>query len=222
MVKYIQSDRRLPFLWGFNALAIILVALRGCTYKEPLKPYYFPASDKVYVYSSNDSVGKEYWHITPTEKGIRTLVFNSERELTQTTDEKFYKNGVNLESLQLTNGKAEVISGFVFPFNEISDKEVLLYHIKWRDNSTSTTYELIRNRRFVGYKNMLVFQDSVLCASFLLEERIISEQDGSVEMKTTGTEFYAKNIGLVYRKRRITDELHFEQKLLAIEEQIPD
>ena len=107
----------------------------------------------------------------------------------------------------------------MFPYSAPDELEVVYYHIKWKSNPDSgaqVTYELIRNRRFTGYEDFSVLGDNKHCAKFRLEENIISDLDGSIEMKTTGVEYYASDIGLVFRRRQVHDELIIEQKLLAI------
>jgi hypothetical protein len=161
--------------------------------------------------------------IDPNKNGISTHVFSGRFQKSQESHESFYSNGVNLEKLILfANGKqtiATIESGFVFPFTEIDSSEVVFYRIKWKvatGDGQPTTYELVRNRRFSGYENREVMGKDLRCAKFTLDELIISDMDGNIELKTKGVEYYAENIGLVYRKRQMTEELLIEQRLLQI------
>ena len=201
----------------------LLLGLCSCHKQATLQSYYFPSKHQVYVYSANDSIGKEYWEITPKQNGLSTIVYDGSLRKTQQSHESFYSNGVNLERLLLggTDKQTEAVieSGFVFPFDEIDSSEVVFYRIKWESdlgNGQPTTYELVRNRRFVGFEEFMVVNKKMTCAKFELNELIISDLDGSIEITTSGVEFYAKDIGLVYRKRQMTEELLIEQQLLAI------
>lgn len=186
-----------------------------------LRDYYFPLADQVYVYSAQDSSGVEYWVSEKVgEEGIRTRVYNGKKEIQQESQEKFYSNGVNLESMSLDGKPVEIESGFIFPFQELDSSEVVFYRIKWESvvDSIVVGYELIRNRRWVGFTSCEVFGESQSCAKFTLTERIISKGDGNIEVSTTGEELYAKGIGLIYRKRQISDAFTIEQYLLEIRE----
>ncbi len=198
--------------------ACFLLSVFACEKDQrPLRDYYFPTRHQVYIYSANDSIGKEYWEIIPTDEGLKTNVYSGSLTLTQTSVETFYKNGVNLEQLTLQGGDAKINAGFVFPFDQLDSSEVLFYHVLWNaSDDQNTAYELIRNRRFAGLENREVMGKEVACAQFKLEERIISNLDGSIEMKTSGVEFYAEHIGLIYRRRQINEELLIEQILLDV------
>lgn len=204
---------------------IIFLGLYLCTAcnekDKSLQSYYFPLADKVYVYSAQDSTGKEYWVTNMSgDDGLRTRVFNGKKELQQESHESFYSNGVNLESMMLDGQSVEIESGFIFPFDQIDSSEVVFYRIKWRSVSDSipATYELIRNRRWAGFTSCTLFDKKEQCARFTLTERIISKGDGDIEVETTGEELYADGIGLVYRRRQISDAFAIEQQLLEIRE----
>lgn len=215
-------NRSQTFIFMAMSLAVVLITISSCKDQSPLSPYYFPSEHQVYVYSANDSIGKEYWEISPHDRGLSTHVYGGDFRKSQESRESFYSNGVNLEELTLISNnnahQATVESGFVFPYEEIDSSEVVFYRIKWNvNNGTHTTrYELVRNRRFAGYENHEFMGTSELCAKFILDELIISDLDGSIELKTRGVEYYAKNIGLVYRKRQMTEELLIEQRLLEV------
>ena len=200
-------------------LFLFLIFLFACSKPDAtLRSFYFPSEHKIYVYTANDSVGAEYWEVIPTDDGLLFNVYNGLFQLSQKSTEVYYDNGVNLEKLILGSEETEIVSGFTFPFEKLDSSEVLFYHIKWQvpEENKTTTYELLRNRRFVGMSSYKVLDDSKNCASFKLDERIISDQDGTIEMKTSGIEYYAENIGLVYRRRQVTESLLLEQKLIDI------
>ena len=189
-----------------------------------LTDFYFPSEHKVYVYTANDSTGREYWEVTPdAHDGLVTTIYSGNLIQSQYTVEKKYANGMNLEVSKMTQGKnlvdVEIESGFIFPFYEIDSNEVLFYKINWESltsDGSITNYELIRNRRFIGYENREVLGNIKSCAKFKLDERIISNLDGSIELKLKGVEYYAKNIGLVYRRRSLTEDTQFEQELIEV------
>lgn len=207
-----------------NILLVIIGAylfLACSEKKKSLQSYYFPLADKVYVYSAQDSTGKEYWVTNMSgDDGLRTRVFNGKKELQQESHESFYSNGVNLESMILDGQSVDIESGFVFPFDQIDSSEVLFYRIKWQSEGDSllATYELIRNRRWAGFTSCTIFGKEAQCAKFSLSERIISKGDGDIEVETAGEELYAEGVGLVYRRRQISDAFAVEQQLLEVRE----
>ena len=205
-------------------LGVTIFTLASCTQQEgPLADYYFPMEDAVYVFSSNDSIGREYWVVKTDGEALRTTIYDGAFQLNQETIEKRYGNGINLERLTMTRQAdkidVDISSGYVFPFDEIDSSEVVFYQINWQlidENNAPVSYELVRNRRFIGYEDKVVLGQQKQCIKFKLDERIITDMDGSIELNTTGIEYYARDIGLVYRQRRVTEDLMMEQELLEI------
>ena len=200
----------------------ILIALTSSCVDQHIKllePFYYPEKDQVFVFSSNDSIGKEYWALnTADDEKYEITIHDGHFNAMQTIVEKKYNNGVNLEYLIVDSVIAEVKSGFIFPFDEIDNTEVLFYHVSWTENKGQNPirYEIIRNRRFDGYETKSVMGDSISCVVLSLDERIISDVDGSIELSTTGKEYYGRDIGLVYRIKNVNPEITIEQELLDI------
>ncbi len=208
-----------------GVILLVCLSLYSCNSPEPpLQSYYFPKIHQVYVYSANDSIGREYWEIKPEGKTtLVTRVYSGSFVLKQESREEFYSNGVNLENLELiASGEkipVDIQSGFIFPFNEIDYSEVVFYRVNWEvptENGNNTSYDLIRNRRFMNLDQQKFLGESRDCVKIKLEERIISDLDGSIELSSYGSEYYAKDIGLIHRNRQFTSELLITTKLLEI------
>ena len=129
----ISTERLGP---GWYLIWVILMLLSGCfNEKAQLENFYFPKAEQVYVFNANDSIGREYWHIAPTDDRYDIAIYDGRFNLVQSLIERKYGNGINLERLDLAGMPVAIKSGFVFPFHKLDRREVLFYHISWNEKN---------------------------------------------------------------------------------------
>ena len=85
-----------------------------------------------------------------------------------------------------------------------------------KTQESEVQYDIIRNRRFAGMEMRAILGDSVLCAVLEVEERIISDETGSIELTIKGNEYYGQGLGLIERVRQIDSTLIINQRLVEI------
>lgn len=237
MNKYILTkvlNNRLSF-----SLGLLVFLINACTSdgKRKIQSYYYPLEDLkeglVYEYQpiNNDSLSVDYWYYRSLEKdGFTYLTANYYDEsftVQQFLREEVVSNGMLLDDMYLyafdTLGKqvqvpVEILSGSTFPF-EVDEKEggVFLYKVKWIvAPEPLTTATLIRNRSFLGDTTYVHKDKEYPCVAFEVRELVESfiEGDGYAEPEFKGIEFYAKNIGLVYYRKQVSENFTVEYELV--------
>lgn len=220
---------------------LMLFALLGCESKpenkqKNIEAFYFPVdsliSPLVYEYQSvnNDSLGSQYWYFrtikTDTATYFTANLYNDFFEVEQFSIEEYVSNGMLQKEYLLygvdSTGRqlqfpAEIEYANAFPF-EVSDSSgIFLQKMKWIFNEEPLhTTTLIRNRRYIGDDYYTYNGQDKEAVIFRVREVIDDFNNGNLETETTGTEIYAKGLGLVYYKKQISEAFVLEYKLTDI------
>ncbi len=230
MKKNLLLNYSLPFIF------CILFVSCG---KKKLQEYYFPLEQiskdaKVYEYEYrlSDSTFKMYWYYQSIVQNDSIYLigtcYNQNFEQLMVMREERVKNGMKLTEMYfyatnaanaMVRNSVEIEGGAVFPFEVEDSNSVFINIIKYKDVKDSTIQTtLTRNRRFLkpmvyDFKNKKI--DAVL---FEMKEEQ-SENDpkkGGISTISKVDEIYARNIGLIYTKRYLSDSEFIESRLLDI------
>lgn len=229
---------------NYNLVKISLVTLLAvlvwqCTRsseKRNIRAYYYPIETfldgKVYEYRAvNDSLAPFYWYFRTTISRGDTMLtseyFDYNFEVQQLTNEAIVQNGVILYDFFLyttdsitrrqEQNPVRVEVDNVFPF-EVSDSTGLfLYKVSWKDaENPQLKYRLIRNKHFIGDDVYTYQGQEVPCVRFLNRELLEIEEEGFQELRYNGVELYAKDIGLVYFRKEIDNNIVQEYELYDV------
>ncbi len=202
--------------------------------KRNIKEYYLPIAElsdgKVYEYHPlhNDSLPPFYWYFrTMVRKGetiLTSTYYDHQFTVQQLSNEVVVKNGVILNDLFLygtdtLTGKqiqnpVRVEWDNAFPFEVTDSTGAFLYKIYWTDlENPQQKIRLIRNKHFMGEASYKYKGQTIDCVRFLVKELLEIEEVGFQELKYTGTELYAKGIGLVYYNKKIDGQIVQEYEL---------
>lgn len=228
------------FLVKISAFIILSSLLSNCEFiskKRNIQDYYFPIDNltdgKVYEYKSvkSDSIAPFYWYFRASRIGGEIIItseyFNHDFEIQQLTNEVIVKNGVLLQDLflyemdtltgkQIPN-RVTVEVGNVFPFEVTDSTGLFLYKIYWQDiYPPQQKYRLIKNRHFMGNETYTFQGKEVDCVKFFTKELLEVEEVGFQELNYNSVELYAKNIGLIYFRKEIDNNIVQEYELADI------
>ena len=202
--------------------------------KRNIKAYYLPLEElsegKVYEYHPihNDSLPPFYWYFRLFKQRERTILtstyYDYKFEIQQLNKEEIVKNGVILNELSLygtdtltgkqTPHSVRVEWDNAFPFEVSDSTDAFLYKIYWTDvDNPQQKIRLIRNKHFMGDATYTYQGRQVDCVRFLVKELLEIEEVGFQELTYTGTELYAKDIGLVYFNKKIDGAIVQEYEL---------
>lgn len=204
--------------------------------KQNIRAYYYPVGDfmdgKVYEYQAvNDSLAPFYWYFRTTISRGDTILtseyFDHDFVIQQLTNEEFVKNGVILNDFYLyetdsITGKqlqnpVRVEVDNVYPFEVTDSNGLFLYKVFWKDyNNPNQKYRLIKNRHFMGPATYTYKEKRMDCVRFFNKELLEIEEVGFQELNYNSTELYAKNIGLVYFRKEIDNNVVQEYELADI------
>lgn len=215
----------------------IFIFLPSCTEREEkvenLSKYYLPLDSlegggMVYSYRSlvDTTLDQEVWQYIKTSEGlIRSINYDHRQQVVQRQYERIVPNGVLIDSLILVDydslGRAishpvRVISPHRFPFEAHDSTQVWLTHLEWWQPGDSLHIVLQRRRRFEGKTGWQWQGKSIPAVRFRTEDKLETEKDGWTTSEWTGEEVYAENVGLIYYKRKISDQLLIEFELESI------
>ena len=204
-------------------------------HKRNIKEYYLPIAElsdgKVYEFHAlhNDSLPPFYWYFRTMEQKGETLLtstyYDHQFTVQQLSNEVIVKNGVILNDLYLygtdtLTGKqvqnpVRVEWDNAFPFEVTDSTGTFLYKIYWTDlENPQQKLRLIRNKHFMGDDTYTYKGKTVDCVRFLVKELLEIEEVGFQELKYTGMELYAKDIGLVYYNKKIDGQIVQEYELV--------
>lgn len=237
MNKYILTkvlNNKLSF-----SLGLLVLLINACTSdgKRDIQAYYYPLDELkeglVYEYQpiNNDSLSVDYWYYRSLEQNGFTYLtanyYDASFTVQQFIREEVVSNGMLLDDMYLyafdTLGKqvqvpVDIISGSTFPFKiDEVEKSIYLYKVKWVVSPEPlTTATLIRNRSFLGDTTYVHQGKEYPCVAFEVRELVESfiEGDGYAEPEFKGIEFYAKDIGLVYYKKQVSEDFMVEYELV--------
>ncbi len=215
---------------------LLLYSCQSQPTKQNIRDYYYPVADfmdgKVYEYQAvNDSLAPFYWYFRTTISRGDTILtseyFDHDFVIQQLTNEAFVKNGVILNDFYLyetdsITGKqlqnpVRVEVDNVYPFEVTDSTGLFLYKVFWKDfNHPNQKYRLIKNRHFMGSATYTYKGKSVDCVRFFNKELLEIEEVGFQELNYNSVELYAKNIGLVYFRKEIDNNVVQEYELADI------
>ncbi|MEO1514001.1 MAG: hypothetical protein AAFV95_03280 [Bacteroidota bacterium] len=217
------------------ATGMAIVLFSGCLADTSydLRPYYFPLEQLqnglAYEYQPVGELplAPEYWYYRTVEQDSQLFLagqyYDHDFTVRQLSSEKIVDNGSLLhnyflyaytDSDSLLTIPVDIEVNNSFPFQVSKVGSIFLSRLKWADpqqDSMKTT--LIRNRQFLGDTTYTIGGQRHECVAFRLKELVETEQEGFQEVRYDGIEFYAKNIGLVYYRKEISDELTLEYEL---------
>ncbi len=221
------------FLFGLGLLTFF-----SCNTKEQkrdIKEFYFPSENmieegRVYEYKAmnNDSLPPEYWYYKSVETDsalyFTGTYYDHNFEIRQVFREEIVGNGTLMQDYFLyipdTTGTlmslpADIQAPNGFPFEVRDSNGVFLFKLMWTFNEEPLmTTTLIRNRRYKGDKSYSYKNKTLECIQFDLVELLDDFNEGHLERKYTGTELYAKGIGLVYYKKNVDQGFVLEYELV--------
>lgn len=192
--------------------------------------YYLPVDaipDTGLVYSyrnlADTAAGPEIWrHTTLGEGLIESVNYGPDNEVVQRQYDRIVPNGVITDSLLLfyqdTDGlrkpiRVKILSPHKFPFQPGDSTKVWLTHLEWNQPLDSLYIVFQRRRRFVGNTTWDMNGKSIPAIRFKTDDTFETERDGWTSSTWSGEEIYARGIGLVYYKRKISDQLSLEFSL---------
>lgn len=202
---------------------LALIGMFGCVQevKEQIQAFYLPLADLtegiVYEYESvgSDSFPPYYWYFRNASQEEETYLVGTQYDHNyipqQLIREAQVKNGMLTEEafIYVTDSMQKQIqlpttieSGNIFPFEVRDSLGVFLHKISWYNPFDSTGTTIIRNRRFMGYTNFEWQSELHEAVRFKVQEVIITQKEGNLEIELTGEEIYIKNIGLVFTSKK--------------------
>lgn len=204
--------------------------------KRNIKKYYFPLiqlqnNGLVYEYETaeEERLPPFYWYYQSirdtTGKYLIGTYYDYDFTPFQFVREEMVENGMTLadfyfyETDSLTNTQSripvEIQSKNVFPFYVDEEKpSVLLYSIQWDDpKDLETKLTLVRNRQFAGDTTYIYQNKKYAAIKFYVRELIDNFKEGHLEQEYDGLEIYAKNLGLVYFEKNVSEDFIIKYKL---------
>ncbi len=194
---------------------------------DDLSRYYFPVSalsaqGMVYTYENlqDSSASPEVWrHTRKGPNRIESINYGFDEEIVQRQYDRIVDNGVVTDSLMLysTNAMGQtarinigIISPHRFPFQPGDSSSVWLTKMEWWQPEDSLHIVLERRRRFQGYTQWKMNGKKIPAVRFTTDDKFETEADGWTSTRWSGEEIYAQDIGLVYYKRIISENLVLE------------
>jgi hypothetical protein len=213
--------------------------ISSCHLNSDNRDYYFPlealskdAKVYEYEYRFKDTSFKSYWYYqtiqqkdsiylvgTCYDANFNPLLLMREQKVKNGMRlSEMYFYGVNTEGYSVRS-QADIEGGAVFPFTTTDSNSVFINIISYKDAKDSTIKTtLTRNRRFlrpITYDFKNIQYDALLFD--MKEEQAVSDPiKGGISHVFKIEEIYAKNIGLVYSKRYMSDSDFVECRLLDI------
>jgi hypothetical protein len=219
------------------AVATMMFSFLACKEgngKRDIEAYYFPLKrlegGLVYEYQpvENTLDPPVYWYYKSLKEGQRIFLigmsYDSQFSPDQFVREERVENGMLLVDF-LTYEKdtaekkqpvqANIEAANVFPFEVKEPYGVLLSSLHWRPLGDTSTITLVRNRQFQGDTVVVFGGNTIPAVNFNTRELVDQEVEGHIELEFSGSETYAKDIGLVYFKKNIDGWL-MQYRLAAI------
>ena len=211
-------------------IAMVVFALYGCNKGSEgvLKDYYMPrlqtGEETILLYNNVGSQERlEYWHIHKTWGGYVVTVFDEGGELLQRSTETENIDGIVQADVEIAWQDptpniiwidSEITSPDLFPFNPLDSSYAYVHCINWTREYRK--FELCRNRRYLGKVQMAWKGKTYEAAQFLLMELYSDEEQGFLEVEVPGIEYYAPGLGLIYKRKKLSESLDFTQELLEV------
>ena len=204
----------------FALSTIILFSCQSTEVDTPLKSYYFPLSQLTqgkkytYVCGPNDSLDDQIFTLISQKKSGKMFlsgsISRSDGVLTHQWQEEETRTGMVMTEYAMFLSKdkpqkTQIVYDDIFPF-KADPGGIFLFDMKWRDPaSPDASYQLIRNRIYVGDTTMQIMGKEVKCVHFKVRERLEVDQEGRLGLDMNGDEYYGQGIGLVRFVRQVND-----------------
>lgn len=221
-----------------NAFFLCLVgfSLMQCINgKKDIRNYYFPlkklTEGLVYEYRpvGNDSITPVYWYyrslINKEGAYLTGTYYEYNFEPLQFVREELVKNGMLLQDINLYQYDTispqpmivdgEILSGTTYPF-EVSEEDggIFLYKVKFAF-SPEIQATIIKNRKYLG-ETTFEWEGEIYDAVEFEVKELVEYDDtkaGGIEPEFSGSEIYAKGLGLVYYKKDLGAGSYLEYRL---------
>jgi hypothetical protein len=217
----------------FGALSIAIfihvLSFSACTKEaEGLRAYYYPLEGKKQIYSyaslRNDSMPPYYIEISKTADNILITkrIDATNGNIEQIVREEIVVNGmlcVDYKMMQYDNEANKIYTtsadinpnaNTFFAFDTKPNDAILPFEISWTNPMDSLEKNTVtRNRLFTGFVKHTQNGKTYDCAEMVVKTRIQSEhsEDGTIAPEYITTEYYAKNIGLIYTKTNFNGKI---------------
>jgi hypothetical protein len=187
----------------------------------------FPPEGMTYTYRNlaDPMAGPEIWkYRKKADHVLESINYGSRQEVVQKQYDHIVSNGVVTDSLFLffedsTGGNqlraVNVLSPNRFPFQPGDTSRVWLTKLEWWQPDDSLHVVLERRRRFIEHTTWTDHGKAIPAVRFKTEDAFETERDGWTSSAWTGEEVYALDIGLVYYRRKISDQLSLEFELAS-------
>ena len=184
-----------------------------------------PAEGITYTYRNlrDTTAAPEIWsHKKMGEGLIMSTNYDSRGLETQRQYDRLVIDGIVTDSLILMfedstgrrgETRVKVVSPYRFPFIPGDSSKVWLTQFEWYQPQDSLHVVLQRRRRFDGDTTMTYHGKTIPAVQFTTDDTLETEEAGWTHSTWQGVEIYAKGIGLIYYKRKISPELTLEYQL---------
>ena len=181
-----------------------------------------PVEGKVYTYRnlSDTTAAPEVWrHHKIGEGRMESINYDFNGVEVQRQYDRQVVDGVVTDSLILLftdstglRGRTavKVISPYRFPFQPGDTSKVWLTQFEWKQPGDSLKVVLQRRRRWDGDTTWMYHGKTLPAVRFTTDDTLETEEVGWTTSHWKGIEIYAKGIGLVYYKRRVSNDLVLE------------
>ncbi|MEM1328502.1 MAG: hypothetical protein AAGI23_21280 [Bacteroidota bacterium] len=218
---------KLHFLLSIGCLCLLF----GCSSdgRTNIKTYNLPLHELqdglAYEYRAvdNEQLPPYYWYYRSLKQEesiyLTGLYYNHEFIPQQFVREEQVDNGMVLQEMFVYETNSEdlqdqvdvtVLQGATFPFEVTDSLGAFVYNVNWYSSKDSMTYNVVRNRRYLGKTAYIYKEKEYPAVRFRVRELIETEQIGFLSIELTGEEIYAQGIGLVYTSKEAVDG-SFEQ-----------
>lgn len=188
----------------------------------------FPPEGMTYRYKSlvDTTLEEEVWdHISTPEGHITSINYDYQQQVVQKQYEHILAGRVVIDSLFLyypidsvfEHVQVKVHTGDRFPFNVTDTTQSWLTHLEWWQPGDSLHIVLQRRRTFIGDTIWMFENKPISVVRFKTHDKFETESVGWTESEWYGEEVYAKDIGLVYYRRNISEQMKIEFALKSRE-----
>ena len=212
-----------------------MILLTGCLTScdkrgQNIRGYYLPLEQLkggvLYVYSSgeNDSIPPYalYYDFLSEKNQLKAVSYDFQFNKTYSLVEDVVSNGILLDAMQIYDQSENITDsvevkihhGNTFPYIIKDTTSLFIYRIEWEDPlKDGIRYELTKNRKFMGFEEYTLDGHPVSCVRFDFVEQLDYYEEGYTEIRSSGFELYAKDIGMVYYEKEISGGLVINYKL---------
>jgi hypothetical protein len=229
IIKMVHLNCLLPLF-----LSLLLCAACGNEDPDDLSSYYFPyekyTAGKVLEYhpAKIPELGIEFWYVKSFSEGDKKFLviqlFNESFQLQQYVREEYLPSGIKGRDRRLFRTSQDstalidinIVQDNVFPAVFQDSFTIYIYELQWVDPIDSMEYKLLRNRRLTHREDRMFLRKIRPAWKAKTLEEVETIEVGSTTSSWSGSEWFAKDIGLVYFKKQITDEFAREYYLREI------